>query len=99
VSGERPWEAAFELIDLVFLVFYGNYLAFMEASTTVLGGPAVIEVDEQLGSEILLDMKVGEGVMVACAEPPMRVKVRDRLRVAMRPSRLHVFDAKTEAAI
>jgi len=60
---------------------------------------AVIEVVEQLGSEILLDMKVGEGVMVASVEPTLRVKVRDRLRVAMRPSRLHVFDAKTEAAI
>ena len=60
---------------------------------------AVIEVVEQLGSEILLDMKVGEGVMVASVEPTVRVKVRDRLRVAMRPSRLHVFDAKTEAAI
>src|ERR1700726_755961 len=60
---------------------------------------AVIEVVEQLGSEILLDMKVGEGVMVACVEPTVRVKVRDKLRVAMRPSRLHVFDAKTEAAI
>jgi multiple sugar transport system ATP-binding protein len=59
----------------------------------------VIEVVEQLGSEILLDMKVGESVMVACVDPTVRVKVRDRLRVAMRPSRLHVFDAKTEAAI
>jgi multiple sugar transport system ATP-binding protein len=29
----------------------------------------------------------------------VRVKVHDRLRVAMRPSRLHVFDAKSEAAI
>jgi multiple sugar transport system ATP-binding protein len=60
---------------------------------------AVIEVVEQLGSEILLDMKVGEGVMVACVEPTVRVKVRDKLRVAIRPSKLHVFDAKTEAAI
>jgi multiple sugar transport system ATP-binding protein len=60
---------------------------------------AVIEVVEQLGSEILLDMKVGEGVMVACVEPTVRVKVHDKLRVAMRPSRLHAFDAKTEAAI
>src|SRR5438128_2946565 len=60
---------------------------------------AVIEVVEQLGSEILLDMKVGEGVMVASVEPTVRVKVRDKLRVAMRPSRLHVFDAKTGAAI
>ena len=47
---------------------------------------AVIEVVEQLGSEILLDMKVGEGVMVASVEPTVRVKVRDKLRVAMRPS-------------
>ncbi len=72
------------------------------ASTADLDRPcfdAVIEVVEQLGSEILLDMKVGEGVMVACVEPTLRVKVRDKLRVAMRPSRLHVFDAKTEAAI
>src|SRR5271169_3734387 len=72
------------------------------ASTADLDQPcfdAVIEVVEQLGSEILLDMKVGEGVMVACVEPTVRVKVRDKLRLAMRPSRLHVFDAKTEAAI
>jgi multiple sugar transport system ATP-binding protein len=60
---------------------------------------AVIEVVEQLGSEILLDMKVGEDVMVACVEPTLPVKVRDRLRMAMRPSRLHLFDARTEAAI
>jgi multiple sugar transport system ATP-binding protein len=60
---------------------------------------AVIEVVEQLGSEILLDMKVGESIMVASVEPTARVRVGDRLRVAMRPSRLHVFDAQTEAAI
>src|SRR5438046_5373980 len=60
---------------------------------------AVIEVVEQPGSEILLDMKVGEGVMVASVEPTVRVKVRDKLRVAIRPSRLHIFDTKTEAAI
>ena len=63
------------------------------------GVERAIEVVEQLGSEILLDMKVGEGVMVASVEPTVRVKVRDKLRVAIRPSRLHVFDAKTEAAI
>ncbi len=60
---------------------------------------AVIEVVEQLGSETLLDMKVGDAMMVASLEPGARVKVRDKLRLAMRPSRLHVFDAKTEAAI
>jgi multiple sugar transport system ATP-binding protein len=60
---------------------------------------AVAEVVEQLGSEILLDMKVGDGVMVASIEPTVRVKVRDKLRIAMRSSRLHVFDAGTGAAI
>jgi multiple sugar transport system ATP-binding protein len=37
--------------------------------------------------------------MVASVEPTTRVKVRDKLRLAMRPSSLHVFDANTEAAI
>ncbi len=60
---------------------------------------AVIEVVEQLGSEILLDMKVGEDVMVASVEPTVGVKVRDKLRIAVRPSRIHVFDAKTGAAL
>ena len=60
---------------------------------------AVIEVVEQLGSEILLDMKVGESIMVASVEPTARVRVGDKLRVAMRPSRLHVFDVQTGAAI
>jgi multiple sugar transport system ATP-binding protein len=60
---------------------------------------AVIEVVEQLGSEILLDMKVGDTLMVASVEPTVPVKVRDKLRFAIRPSRLHVFDTTTEAAI
>jgi multiple sugar transport system ATP-binding protein len=60
---------------------------------------ATIEVVEQLGSEIVLDMKVGDSTMVACVEPTLRVKLHDQLRLAMRPSKLHVFDAQTEAAI
>jgi multiple sugar transport system ATP-binding protein len=69
------------------------------ADPTDLCFDAAIDVVEQLGSEIILDMKVGEGMMVASVEPTLRVKVHDRLRLAMRPSRLHVFDAKTGAAI
>src|SRR5216683_6412380 len=52
---------------------------------------AVIEVVGQLGSEILLDMKVGEGAMVASVEPTVRVKVSDKLSIAMRPSRIKVL--------
>ena len=46
MPGERPWEAALGLIDLGFLVFYGNYLAFLGASTTVLGGPNWTDPEE-----------------------------------------------------
>ncbi|HJS31744.1 MAG TPA: TOBE domain-containing protein, partial [Alphaproteobacteria bacterium] len=60
---------------------------------------AVIEVVEQLGSEILLDVKVGADTMAAAVEPTLRAKIQDRLRLALNPARLHFFDAKTEAAI
>src|SRR3954469_18139047 len=60
---------------------------------------AAVEVIERLGSEILLDVAVGPNMMVAAVEPATPVKVRDRLRLTMRPSRLHVFDAQTGAAI
>ena len=46
VPGEPPWEAALELIDVGFLFFYGNYLAFLEASTAVLGGPNRTDPEE-----------------------------------------------------
>jgi multiple sugar transport system ATP-binding protein len=58
-----------------------------------------VEVIEQLGSEILLDVRVGDGTMVASVEPTTRTKMQDTLRLAMNPARLHFFDAKTEAAV
>jgi multiple sugar transport system ATP-binding protein len=60
---------------------------------------AEVEVIEQLGSEVLLDMAVGSGMMVAAVEPTVRAKVRDRLRLAVNPERLHFFDSASEAAI
>ncbi len=60
---------------------------------------AVIEVVEKLGSEILLDMQVGPGMMVAAVEPTVRANIGDRLRLALDPDRLHFFDARSEAAL
>src|SRR4051795_11350022 len=60
---------------------------------------AAVEVLEQLGSEIIVDTRVGDAMIVASVEPTTKVKLHDTLRLAMRPSRLHVFDQKTEAAI
>src|SRR5262245_34585413 len=58
-----------------------------------------VEVVEQLGSEILLDLKVGDTAMVAAVEPTVRTKVQDRLRFALKPPGRPFCDAKTEATI
>jgi multiple sugar transport system ATP-binding protein len=60
---------------------------------------ANVEVVEQLGSEILLDMRVGPALMVASVEPTVRARAHDQLKLALKPERLHLFDAETEAAI
>jgi multiple sugar transport system ATP-binding protein len=59
---------------------------------------ANIEVVEQLGSEILLDTRVGSALMVASIDPTMKVRAHDKLRLALNPERLHLFDAQTEMA-
>ncbi|MFZ2067307.1 MAG: sn-glycerol-3-phosphate ABC transporter ATP-binding protein UgpC [Xanthobacteraceae bacterium] len=64
-----------------------------------MGVDAVVEVVERLGSQILLDVKVGSGMMVAAVEPTVRAKVREQLRLALNPGRLHFFDPQSEAAI
>jgi multiple sugar transport system ATP-binding protein len=60
---------------------------------------AVVEVVEKLGSEILLDLQVGEQTMVAAVEPSVRAQRGDKLRLALRSDRLHFFDTGSEAAI
>jgi len=60
---------------------------------------ATVEVVEQLGSEILLDTRVGPATVVASVEPTMRIRSNDKLRLSLKPERLHLFDAETEAAI
>src|SRR5581483_9832785 len=61
--------------------------------------PSKVEVVEQLGSEILLDVRVGDDTMVAAVDATVRARVSDQLRLAVNPDRLHFFDAETEAAI
>jgi multiple sugar transport system ATP-binding protein len=70
-----------------------------DADPAGLAFPSKVEVVEQLGSEILLDVRVGDDTMVAAVEPTVRAKVQDQLRLAVNPARMHFFDAKTEAAI
>ena len=44
-------------------------------------------------------LTVGEDTMVASVEPTVRAKVQDALRLAVKPERLHCFDAQTEVAV
>jgi multiple sugar transport system ATP-binding protein len=60
---------------------------------------AVVEVAEQLGSEVILDLKAGGGSMVASVEPTIRVKPQEKIRLGLKPSGLRFFDAQSERAI
>ena len=60
---------------------------------------ATVEVVEPLGNEILLNLRAGENALVARVDPGVRVKVHEKVRIALDPERLHFFDGKTEAAI
>src|SRR5436305_3557081 len=60
---------------------------------------ATIDVVEPLGSEILLDVRVGDSPVVARVDPGLRFSARERVRLAFDPARVHFFDATSEAAI
>ncbi|MBI4608435.1 MAG: sn-glycerol-3-phosphate ABC transporter ATP-binding protein UgpC [Candidatus Rokubacteria bacterium] len=60
---------------------------------------AVVEVVEPLGSEILLDTRVGTQTIVARVEPTVRTKLHDKIRLAFIPDRIHFFDNSSDEAI
>jgi multiple sugar transport system ATP-binding protein len=70
-----------------------------ESDPAGVGFDAVVEVVEQLGPEILLDVRVGESAMVASLAPNVRARVRDTLRLVPNPDRLHFFDSRSEVAV
>jgi multiple sugar transport system ATP-binding protein len=58
-----------------------------------------IEVVERLGSETLLDTRVGSETVVAAVEPLVAVRAHDKVRLAVTPDRMHLFEADTEKAV
>jgi multiple sugar transport system ATP-binding protein len=60
---------------------------------------AIVEVAEQLGSEVILDLSAGSSTMVASVEPTVKVKPQEKIRLAVNPAGLRFFDAASEAAI
>jgi multiple sugar transport system ATP-binding protein len=60
---------------------------------------AVVEVVEPLGSEILLDVRVGEQLLVARAESTCRARHHEKIQLACTPERIHFFNPQTGEAI
>ncbi|MBV1693930.1 MAG: sn-glycerol-3-phosphate ABC transporter ATP-binding protein UgpC [Hyphomicrobiales bacterium] len=60
---------------------------------------AVVEVSEQLGAEVILDVVAAGANMVASVDPMTRVKPQEAVKLALNPARLRFFDATTEMAI
>jgi multiple sugar transport system ATP-binding protein len=61
---------------------------------------ARVEVLEQLGSEMLAEVLIGEGrLTVARIDPQTRLAAGDAIRLSVPPERLHFFDPATEEAI
>jgi multiple sugar transport system ATP-binding protein len=59
----------------------------------------VVEVVEPLGSEILLDVRVGQQLLVARVDSSCRARHHEKIRLAFVPERIHFFDSQTEEAI
>src|SRR5262245_31970585 len=60
---------------------------------------AVVDVVEPLGSEILLDTRVGSQTIVARVDPAVRARLHEKIRLSYIPERLRFFDNQTEQAI
>ena len=64
------------------------------------GVPGRVEVTEQLGSELLADVTVGDAsLMVSRVDPEADLERGQPVRLAFNPGRLHLFDRESEAAI
>ncbi len=64
------------------------------------GFDAGVEVTEQLGSEILLEVKAGQAdLTVARVDPQLLLVAGDKIRLSVQPGQLHFFDPGSELAI
>jgi len=59
----------------------------------------MVEVVEPLGSEILLDVRVGQQPLVARVDSSCRAKHHEKIRLAFVSERIRFFDPQTEEAI
>ena len=77
-----------------------EHLALGDAAVAGRTFDAKVEVVEQLGSEMLLEVRVAEARMtVARVIAEAAIAQGDQVRLSVPPGRLHFFDPESEAAI
>lgn len=76
-----------------------DFHEFTSARSTDAFVDALVEVVEPLGSEILLDIKVGHQSMVARVNSSFQTRHHEKIRLAFAPERIHFFELQTEDAI
>jgi multiple sugar transport system ATP-binding protein len=61
--------------------------------------PATVDTVELAGDQIFLELRIAETLLVARAEPDLRIQGGDRLDVWFDTDALHLFDPISEAAL
>jgi multiple sugar transport system ATP-binding protein len=74
----------------------GDALRFADPAMTL---SARVQVVEPLGSDTLVHFEIGGETLTARMPPDMRPQVGSEMRLGLDPSKVHLFDAKTERTI
>jgi ABC-type sugar transport system ATPase subunit len=61
--------------------------------------PGEVYVVEPLGRDDLVDVQVGDNHILVLADPALRVKIGDRVRLSFETDKVQFFDAETEASL
>ena len=94
VAALTPWQGRRVLLGM-----RPEHIALGEGAPGC-GFDAVVEVIEQLGSEIVLEALAGASpVTVARVDPQAKIAAGDKVRLSAQPGQMHFFDPETEAVI
>jgi len=60
---------------------------------------AEVYVTEPMGSEVIVDLKVGEEILKVKTPPDIKISIGDKMWIGFNEDRIHIFDKSTEKAI
>ena len=60
---------------------------------------AEVYVTEPMGSEVIVDLKVGDEIVKVKASPDIEISIGDKAWIGFNEDKIHIFDKATEKAI